>query len=82
VVATGPHSARILNMQAAGTGTQITLSVGVKGGAAVGMSGTIPGIPNSGFHLEACGDRTCSATVAGASPDKVKTSSLSVTLGP
>lgn len=72
-------SARIIGMNVQGGGTQITIGIGIKGGAADGMKGRITNVANTDFTLEKCNDRTCSATVK-ATPDQIKGSG-SVTLG-
>ena len=54
-------------------GTQITVGRGTSGGAAAGMKGSITGVPNGGFTLAACTERTCTATVP-ATPDQIKSS--------
>lgn len=73
-------TARILNMQVVGGGTQITVGRGTSGGAAVGMKGKIVGVASGTFTLAACNERTCTATVA-ATPDQIKGSG-SVVLTP
>jgi hypothetical protein len=72
-------SARIIGMQVQGGMTQITIGIGVKGGAAVGMKGKIPNVPNSDFELQSCNDRACTASVK-ATPDQIKGAG-SVSLG-
>jgi hypothetical protein len=72
-------SARIIGMQVQGGMTQITIGIGIKGGAAVGMKGKIPNVPNSDFELATCNDRACTAQVK-ATPDQIKGAG-SVSLG-
>ena len=76
---TAPKTARIIGMQVSGGMTQITIGVGTKGGAAVGMKGKIPNVATGDFELTSCNERACTASVK-ATPDQIKGAG-SVTLG-
>ena len=63
--------ARIIGMNVNGGGTQIVVSRGTTSGAKAGMAGQVVGVPSSGFTLEGCTDRTCTATLK-IGPDVIK----------
>ncbi|MGN6104077.1 MAG: hypothetical protein ACTHU0_03165 [Kofleriaceae bacterium] len=69
----GPISARILNVTVSGGATKITIGRGTSAvpPATQGMKGSIPGVPNGGFVLEACTERACTTTVK-ATPEQLK----------
>ena len=73
-------SARIIGMNVvSGGGTQITIGIGTSGGATVGLEGKVNGVPDGAFTIDACNERTCTATVT-ATPDQISKSGT-VTLG-
>jgi hypothetical protein len=78
--ATAELPAKILSVSVVSGGTQITISRGTVGNAAVGMKGKIVGVSNGDFSLANCGERTCTATVK-VTPDQIK-GSTSVVLTP
>jgi hypothetical protein len=65
-------SARIIGVSVGAGGTKITVGRGTATGAAAGMRGKIEGIANGGFVLAACGERACTATLPGVTPDMLK----------
>jgi hypothetical protein len=73
-------TARILKMEVAPGGTQITIGRGTSGGAAVGMKGQVVGVGSATFELASCSERFCTATVK-ATADQIKGSG-SVVLKP
>jgi hypothetical protein len=73
-------SAKIMSVSVVGGATQITISRGTSGNAAVGMKGKIVGVSNGEFALAACTERTCTATLK-VTPDQIK-GSTSVVLTP
>lgn len=74
-------SARIIAIQVVGSGTMITVGRGTSNGASDGMKAQLAGIGGS-FPLGNCNDRTCTATITGATPDQIKGAKGVVTLSP
>ncbi|HEY4238197.1 MAG TPA: hypothetical protein VGM88_00195 [Kofleriaceae bacterium] len=74
---TATLSARVISIQVAGDGTQITVGRGTASGASDGMAGKL-GIMK--FTLGGCDERKCTATLPKTTIDQVKAAGGSVTL--
>jgi hypothetical protein len=74
-------TARIVGLNVVAGGTQITINVGTNAGAAEGMKLVLAG-NSTVFSLSSCKASTCSALLAGVTPDMVNRAHGAVTLSP
>jgi hypothetical protein len=73
-------SAHIIAIQVVGNGTLITVDRGLETKATEQMKVSLSGIAGT-FQITKCGARTCTAVIAGASPDRIKAAGVA-TLSP
>lgn len=74
-------SARVIGVTVAGGGAQVTLNVGTNAGAKEGMKLTLKGVADV-FQVGSCKPSTCSAVLAGVTPDMIARAGGTVSLAP